>query len=152
MLYLFHLKACSKMDQLAKQFNISGGKKKKDKEPFQIRGRGVYLLQVAGRLPRCTRFYIFKQYLPNALLNPIKRKLSLLLKLNFLYSLIGFQVLLSPSSSLSPRVFLQEGGYQSPGQILLGIIALGLALPPWGFPLGTDCSLTSYPEVVAGLP
>lgn len=33
MLYLFHLEACSKMDQLAKQFNISGGKLK-DKEPF----------------------------------------------------------------------------------------------------------------------
>lgn len=31
MLYLFHLKACSKMDQLAKQFNISGGKKKRQR-------------------------------------------------------------------------------------------------------------------------
>lgn len=33
MLYLFRWKACYEMDQLAKQFNISGGKLK-DKEPF----------------------------------------------------------------------------------------------------------------------
>ena len=71
MLYLFHLKACSKVDQLGKQFNISGEKKKRQRAILD-KGEGRILTHVVGRLPRCARFYIFKQYLPNALLNPIK--------------------------------------------------------------------------------
>lgn len=41
MLYLFHLKACSKMDQLAKQFNISGEKNKRQRAILDKRERRV---------------------------------------------------------------------------------------------------------------